>query len=167
MKYLKDFKTFKDSLADNNLDIKDKEQIIKNIFQAIKRLHRLGVFLEDIQLENFMYFQNEGIVIDLDDIHFSFEEDKTRAKYYLKGIKNKNPFYLDNLKVVISSLSLLMGINIEEMVKDNDFNTILHSLNLPEEVLLYLQTIIDSEEVIYFDEIVEFIVPLMPNNTRK
>ena len=173
MLYLKDSKTLRKGIQDIETSLEDKAMIIKKIYIALRGLHDLGIFLGDIHLDNFLYSNDSGFIIDLDDIRFLFEQHNNRSYYFVKTASDKNSLaiedqYTDNLKAMIYSLSFLLNIDLETMVKKGNLMDSIRELNLPEDVELYISAVIDSgkEEILYFDDIVDFVVESLKQKER-
>ncbi len=165
--YIQEFipcaKTFKEGIDDSNYELKYKA--VLDVFKSIKKIHSLGYVIGDVHSKNFIYNYDGGYLIDLDEIRIPEEDDWKFRDYYLVKKNNRTPnikkesFYTDNVKATISSLSLLLGFDLEEVVRDESLETLkiyIDWLINDDELKNQIFEIFDrSDQVIYFDEILE------------
>lgn len=161
-KYIPNASTFKKGINANNLSLKAKLEIIRDIYIPLKYLHSKGIYLGDIHLDNFIYNNTNGFLIDLDDVRFKGDEYKFKEYYNLKKtstspaiiVENNNT---DNIKATICALSFIYGINIEEYVKNNDIESlkkIINQLSLCKSTKNYIFDNLSNfdGDVLYFGE---------------
>lgn len=162
MEYIKNSITFKDSI-NLNIDDKLKVKAIIDIHKALKDLHNRNITLGDIHLDNFLINDDGGYIIDLDYMRFIGDEFKFTTSYDIKPYNSQNKItkssiYSDIVKTALSSLSLLLKINIECLIntKDNSihlediYNIIIVSTKKPE-LINYFKNLMDGESI-YFDD---------------
>lgn len=118
--YIKHAKTFRDELFENNMKFNNKIKIINDIFLALNDIHKYNVYIGDIHIDNLLYKDGCGYLIDYDDIRFS-RQDKFKQYYFIRYNsfempidENKNT---DNIKMTISAISFLFNYNFEPFVR--------------------------------------------------
>lgn len=156
MTYLDNCLSFRKSI-NSELDLSIKVKIIRQIFSALKEFHQRGVILGDIHLDNFIHNNKEGFIADLEELRFPGDEFKFRKCYCLKSSQdsyriNCETKATDNIKTTISALTFLLGYDFETFIKNHtveDLNQLLLSLELN------LQTILNCNDAVYFDEVME------------
>ena len=129
LKYIKCAQTFKEGINNVSLSLKRKLEIIKDIYIPLKYLHAKELYLGDVHLDNFIYDNQKGYLIDLDDVRFKYDDFKFKTYYNLRETQfsplivaeNANT---DNIKTTICSLSFIYGINIEEYIKNNSIESL-------------------------------------------
>lgn len=149
MQYLEDTYTLRNGMFLEVAD-EDKISIIKDIYTTLKYLHNLDITLGDIHMDNFLFKDNHGYVIDLDEIRFKGDDFKFRECYVVRETKDskydKRPSKIsDNIKVAICCLSFLYKI---------DFEAIISKYSL-EEVKLKLASILSSEDYEKFNRVLD------------
>lgn len=122
MDYLKGAKTFTECLDSDDITNYEKLIIIKNIFSALKTIHYRGAVLGDIHLDNFLVYQNNGYISDLDDLRFPGDEFKFDKLYNLRDTPTSPSMIIetkgtDNVKSAINCLSLIYGFDLLTFVK--------------------------------------------------
>lgn len=167
MENFQDSCTFK---KPTNMPYTERLKIIKQVFIAIRQLHRLDVHIGDVHLDNFLYRErndkqgniaSEGAVIDFETIRFA--EDKIifndyyflRKNFYEKFYMNENK-NTDNIKATVAALSFLYSVNLEEVLSTSSIGVIgllLNSINV--ESMKDLQDVLTNfdGEITYFDEL--------------
>lgn len=165
-KFIKDSKTFTEGLNDNDLGLESKMQIIGDIYRQLKVLHENGFVIGDIHLDNFIYSGNKGYIIDLEDVRIPGIDDfKFREYYSIKRNEKGRPEIIsskrtDNIKTLISSLSLLVGFNLEETAKKYGTEKV-YELVTPfienEEFKYYVYQVLfeNTEEPLYLDDFIK------------
>lgn len=162
MEYIKNSITFKDSI-NLNIDNKLKIKAIIDIHKALKDLHNRNITLGDIHLDNFLINSDGGYIIDLDYMRFKGDEFKFTTSYDIKPYNfqnkiTKSSIYSDIVKTALSSLSLLLKINIENLINTEDnsihlediYNIIIVSTkNL--DLINYFKKLMNGESI-YFDD---------------
>ena len=163
MEYLKNTITFRRATS-KKISNELKISAIMDIYETIRYLHHHHICFGDVHLDNFLISADgKGYVIDLDYLAFPGDELKFQQLYCIQK-KHDTPYlnevtpYTDNVKMVISSLSLFMEIDLEKMfVKDGcicleDIAVFLHQYYSDYELDQYFQQLIYQDEVIYFDD---------------
>lgn len=121
MEYIDNSYTFREAI-NYDIPIENKINAINDIYKAIETLHKANIYIGDIHLDNILIKDGEtGYIIDLDEVRFPGDEWKFRQKYVIKKtnesyktvIPNK---YTDNIKLMISSLSLLLNEDLENFI---------------------------------------------------
>lgn len=130
--YIKKAKTFRNEMFENELLFFEKIKIINDVFIALKDVHNLEIYLGDIHLDNMIYKNNQGYLIDYEDVRFD-SNDKFKQYYLIRynsldmPIKeNKNT---DNIKMTISALSFLFNYNFEIVAKNCGIEAVLEKIN--------------------------------------
>lgn len=161
-KLVKEAKTFKDGLTDEEISFEQKYKFICDIFRHLRNLHNSGCFIGDIHLRNLLYDGENGYIIDLDDIRFSAEDNLPLSEYYYinyEGDVEESSIFTDNIKTTISALSLLYGFDFEEIVMMNSLNVFFSYLELfigDSNLLNDIKNIFyNKEKVFYFDEVLK------------
>lgn len=164
MPYYHNTKTFTELCDSNNLSLSEKLLIIKDIYKQLKELHKRNILLKDIHMDNLIANQS-GHIIDLDEFILPGNEYAFR-QYYCISENNNTPFIIyptkisDNIKMIISSLSLIYNHNFEEVMRQNysleDFLKN-YSFLFSDEIINYLKIIFTMNELIYFDEVIDLL----------
>lgn len=161
MDYIEGGVTFREAL---NYDISYKNKImaIKDVYRALKYLHRCNICLGDIHLSNFLYKSGHGYIIDLDELRFPKDDFKFREYYVVKeydGSKeNKKPsFITDNIKLAITCLSFLFGIDLESIIKISSLDNIKKVLSkfLDSRTYLSICSVLDMKNLVYLDDVID------------
>lgn len=119
--YIKNAKSFLAAIKENNNDI-DKETIISDVFRQLQELHQYEVYLGDVHLDNFIFDESHGYIIDLDDIRFKdIDNFKFTEFYLLRNNKNSNMQKMANersdiMKTFICCLSFYYNTDLESLV---------------------------------------------------
>ncbi len=155
--------TFKQGIEDNNYDLKYKA--VLDVFKSIKEIHKCGFIIGDVHSRNFIYNDNGGYLIDLDEIRLPKIDDHKFRDYYLvrksnqgrvMNIENK---HTDIVKATISALSLLIGFDLEDTARDESLESIKYYLDWfikDDGIRNEIYQIFDNpNEVIYLDDILE------------
>jgi len=161
MDYIKGSITFREAI-NYNISYKDKIQSIKDVYKSLKYLHRCNICIGDIHLSNFLYKDGHGYVIDLDEIRFPDDEFKFREYYIVKEydesryIKKSN-FITDNIKLAITCLSFLFGIDLESIIKRCSLDSIKKFLRgfLDSKTYYYICSVLDMKQLVYLDDVID------------
>ena len=157
MTYIKNSMTFREALT-HKIPEEQKKKAIQDIFEALKTLHNYDITLGDIHLDNFLINQTGGTLIDLDYMRFKGDEFKFQACYDVTFGHKKytsSSKYSDSIKTAIVSISLLIGIDLEEellkysSINLDDLETYL--INYPE-LQKFIKEIKTKEEPFYLDD---------------
>jgi serine/threonine protein kinase len=156
--------TFRQAI-NNNFSYDDKIKAITDVYDVLKFLHHHKIIIGDIHSDNFMISTLAGYVIDLDEMRFTGDEYKFNQCYIIKINNNsyKIPVpsvYTDNIKTMISALSLLLDIDLEKYISPKShcinleeiYNLVILPLNI-DYLNDYFKKIIYGENVEYFDEL--------------
>ena len=164
MEYIQNAKTFRKAI-NSHIHPEAKQKACQNIYTALKFLHQNSIFLGDIHLDNFLITPTgDGYITDLDYMRFPGDEYKFPQCYLICPNSGTNKIniaskYTDNIKVMISCLSLWLGIDLEQYIDPNT-----HAINIEElyyQVILplnqpdlneYFRRIQNQEEVDYFSD---------------
>lgn len=163
MEYITNSLTFRSAIG-KELPVENKIEAIKNVYEALRCLHGQDIYLGDIHSDNFLIDQDgKGYIIDLECMRFKGDEYKFKQCYLVKPNDDDNKInvaskYTDNIKVMVSSLSLLLEIDLEKFIskKSYDINLeqiyeiIINPLN-NEELDQYFKRLMNQEDVEYFD----------------
>ena len=123
--------------------------------RQLKELHNKGFFLNDIALSNSLIDKDGGHLIDFDSAT-KRSPKKTESHYELtlNGKILRPSYNTDKLKQALTNLSIIYGINFEEVIKDRttDVNGLFSLFKDNKEVfnLLYSYLSCDSSKP-YFD----------------
>ena len=168
MEYIHNTITFRQAIG-KKLELQMKLKAIQDIYDAIKYLHQNNIFLGDVHSDNFLISADgKGYIIDLDYMRFPGDEYKFEQCYLIKpnnqsykiNIASK---YTDNIKVMVSCLSLLLDIDLENFISQQT-----HSINIEElynKVIIplncsklndYFRRLINQEDVEYFSDCLIF-----------
>lgn len=132
MEFIPDSLTFRNAIG-KNLDLKTKIKAINDIYKALSFLHQNNIYLGDIHSDNFLVSTNgNGYLIDLDYMRFPGDEYKFQQCYLIMPDENSNKInlaskYTDNIKTMISSLSLLLDMDLEIFISKET-----HAINIKE-----------------------------------
>lgn len=161
--FIPNAKTFRDGISDQEISYEEKEKIIGDVFDKLRILHAEDKYLGDVHLENFIYNEDGGYIIDLDEIRFQGVDDFNFEDCYLIKPDHNSPAiriadrYTDNVKTMIASLSFLYGFDLEAIVKNGtlvDVKQYLECMIEDKEFQGKVFQILDCrDEVTYFDEI--------------
>lgn len=148
----------------SDLDYSLRKSAIIDVYEALKYLHERDIFLGDIHSDNFLITEDgQGFLIDLDYMRFRGDEYKFQQCYLIKPNNNSYKInvasnYTDNVKVMVSSLSLLYNIDLETLVNKKDFSLNIedikkHLAYLNDNKLNdYLTLLCEKQEVPYFTD---------------
>lgn len=171
MEYIKDSMTFRQAIG-KNIELDKKIQAIFDVYNSLKYLNSKNIFVGDVHSDNFLITNSgKGYAIDLEWIRFLGDENKFIQRYLIrpgeKFNKTNTPSkYTDNLKFMISSLSLLLDVDLEEYIanREHEINMevilkeVIMPLNNPE-LTAYFNKIIKYENVEYFDDFLLSTIP--------
>ena len=156
-------KTFKDGIDSPDYDKKFKA--ILDVFKSIKKIHDGGFIIGDVHAKNFIYNDDGGYLIDLDEMRDPKTDDwKFRDYYLVKNHENSSPIraenkYTDIVKATIASLSMLLRFDLEESVKDESLDSIkpyIDWLISDSSVKNQLFDMFDCpDQIVYLDDIIE------------
>ena len=167
MDYIPNAHTFREALHQNLTD-EQKIAAILDVYETLGVLHSENIFLGDIHSDNFMIDgDGHGYVIDLEEIRFSGDEFKFKQCYLVKPNHVSNKInvpskYTDNVKLMISSLSLLLNQDLEKYISSNEH--CIHLEQIYSEVILplnnpslneYFEKLMMRQDVPYFGEYLE------------
>lgn len=162
--YIEGAQSFKEAISSDRFSNDVKLKAIYNIFRKLKILHKSGFLIGDVHSENFIFNEDGGYIIDLDELRIPGKDDYAFMEYYSIKFSERGPHLIkpsvrtDIMKATISALSLLYGVDLEEIAKEYDI----------ERVKSYLGCLIgdkafknkvfqifdkNSSEIIYFDDI--------------
>lgn len=133
MEYKQDTLTFRDSI-NNNISFETKVNAICDVYQGLRYLHERNIYIGDIHSDNFLISSNgDGYIIDLETIRFPGDEYKFEQCYLIKPNNQKNKIniadaYTDNIKTMISSLTLLLEIDLEQLISKKTYDLNLEEL---------------------------------------
>ena len=155
--------TFKQGIEKDDYDIKYKA--VLDVFKSIKEIHKRGFIIGDVHARNFIYNENGGYIIDLDEMRIPDIDDWKFRDYYLVRQHNDSyemrveNMYTDNVKATIASLSLLLGFDLEETARDESLDTLkiyIDWLINDENVKNQIFELFDNpNQLIYLDDILE------------
>ena len=164
MEYIPNALTFRQALSE---DIPHDLKIaaIRDIYVALKYFHSENIYLGDVHSDNMLLTESgKGYIIDLEEVRFPGDEYKFKQCYLISPNNNSNRInvpsqYTDNVKVMISSLSLLLGKDLEKYISKQK-----HDINLEQlfnEVIMplndsylneYFYKLMNEESVPYFSD---------------
>ncbi len=164
MEYIKNAKTFREAIG-GHVDEELKIKAICDVYEALKFLHSRNIYLGDVHSDNFLISSDgDGYIIDLDYMRFPGDEYKFQQCYLIKPNNkaykiNVASIYTDNIKVMLSCLSLLIGIDLERFIskKASDINLeeiysdVIHPLKI-KPLDIYFKKLMNGEEVEYFSD---------------
>lgn len=133
-RYIKRAKTFKSEINKPRITLEQKFQIITDIYKPLSQLNNRNIYLGDIHLDNFIFNNEGGYLIDLDDVRFKGLDDFKFMEYYCIKKNNKCPSikvassYTDNAKAVICFLSLIYNENFEEIARAEGLDEIMERI---------------------------------------
>jgi hypothetical protein len=165
--YIQNAKSFKEGINDSTLSYDFKIKIIRDIFDKLRLLHNNGFFYGDIHLENVCYNEEEGFLLDLDEVRLKDVDDFKFSEYYNIRRNQNSPAikvaskYTDNVKMAIVSLSILYNFNFEEILKKSNLKEVKKYIDCfieDSELKCKIYDLFDKEdrideEFIYFDDI--------------
>ena len=171
MEYIPNAVTFRKAIGED-FDLSTKFAAIKIIYEALKYLHQHyphHIFLGDIHADNFLITrEGAGYIIDLDYMRFPNDEYKFQQCYLIKPNNNSCKInvaseYTDNIKVMISCLSLLLNTDLEEFISSKTsalnleelYDKVILPLNNPS-LSNYFERLQNKEKVEYFDDWLSF-----------
>lgn len=145
-----------------NIKLEDKLKIICDIHLALKELHSKNLNLGDINLDKIFISNNNGYIVNLDAIRFYSDKPKFNETYNIK--MNSKTFalptnqYSDLVKLMLSSLSIILEIDLETLISNRDntinmenlYNTVIFATG-NKSLIDYFKKIIDGN-MIYFDD---------------
>lgn len=166
MKYISDSYTFREAI-NNNLNMENKIKAIIDIYIALETMHKRNIFLGDIHLDNLLIDkEGRGFIIDLDCLRFPGDENKFKQCYLITPNKesyklNDVNIYTDNIKMMISSISLLLNEDLENYISSNDHDIKLEEIYkniivpLNNKMLCeYFERIMNRENQQYFSDLI-------------
>lgn len=162
MEYIRRAHTFREGINDTSISYEDKINIIKDIYLALKELHKYNVTIGDIHLDNFLYKDNHGYIIDLDEVRFPKDEYKFQECYVVRDTKHSNYKIAtskinDNIKVAISSLSFLYNIDLESIISHNSLEEVRNKLItiMDKEKYDKIKNVFNMNELNYLDDYID------------
>lgn len=121
----------------------------------LKEVHSKGFLLNDIALSNSLMDKDGGHLIDFDAVTKNCPK-KTESHYELtlNGKKLRPSYNTDKLKLALTNLSLIYGINFENIIDDrtNDINSLLSLFKRNKEIYNLLYSYLNNDcSKPYFD----------------
>ena len=163
MEYIPNALSFRQAISED-IPMDKKIQAVKDIYEAMKFLHVHNIYIGDIHLDNMLITDNGGYLVDLEEVRFPGDEFKFK-QYYLvrpnsKEFKINVPSrYTDNVKLMICSLSLLLGKDLETYVDrmghDINLEELYHNVVLPlnnEDLSSYFEELMKGKFTEYFSD---------------
>ncbi len=155
MTYIENSISFRDALSKQIPEEKRIKAII-DIYKTLRYLHSNNITLGDIHMDNFLINEDGGYIIDLDYMRFPGDEFKFQTCYDVIVNNKKHTRsnkYTDSLKVMVVSLSLLIGRDLEKLIKGSELRLedILSTISNPS-LQEFINKSISTEEPLYFDE---------------
>lgn len=157
--------TFKDAVGDESFTHEDKIKAINGVFSKLKMLHKCDILVGDMHAQNIMFNGQDGYIVDLDEVRF-MEKDthKFDAAYRLQidedsAVMEEENFYTDNVKTTVCALSLLYGVDFEDIMhhgvlKISDLKAAIDIVIGDSDFKGDIFNLLDSHEnVIYFDDV--------------
>ena len=164
MQYIPNAITFRQGIKED-IPLDAKINAIREVYEAMKYLHSFNIYLGDIHSDNMLASSDgHGYLIDLEELRFPGDEWKFRQCYLVKPNDaskriNMPSIYTDNVKLMISSLSLLLCVDLEKYISKSS-----HDINLEqlcEEIILplndsnlneYFSKLMNVDNVEYFSD---------------
>lgn len=162
MEYIPNSITLKKFVNSNGLlEYNKKIEYIEKLYCLLRSLHSYDITLGDIHLDNILLNNNDIYMIDFDYMCFLGDEFKFQQKYIIivngKRLVMSSK-YVDNIKMMLCSLSMLYGIDLENIIDKKDasldldkFCDTLCMLDNNEEIRNYIN-LLKSNSDIYFDQ---------------
>lgn len=156
--------TFKDAIVEEDISHDDKLKAINGIFSKLKLLHKCDIIVGDMHSQNIMFNSQDGYIVDLDEVRFLGDDPgKFDSAYHLvlddgTVIEEEN-FYTDNVKTTICALSLLYGVDFEDIMHHGKIripdlkmaiDTVISDGDFKGEIFSLLD---NTDKVVYFDDI--------------
>ena len=175
MEYITNSLTFRQAIKEN-IPIDEKLQAITDVYEAMKFLHSYDICLGDIHSDNMLISGGKGYLIDLEEIRFPGDEYKFKQCYLIRPNNSLNKInipskYTDNIKLMICSLSLLLGKDLESFIDsmrhEINLETLYNDIILPlnnEELSLYFEELMNGSFTEYFSD---FIDKTLAKKTKK
>ena len=165
MEYIPGGITFKDAVGDESYTHEDKVKAINGVFSKLKLLHKCDILVGDMHAQNLMFNPQDGYILDLDEVRFKDEDDYKFDVAYQLRMDDESPimeidsFYTDNVKATVCALSLLYGVDFEDVMhhgimKISDLKSaidiVIGDADFKGDVFKLLDS---TDEVIYFDDV--------------
>lgn len=165
MEYIPGCKTFKDAIGDGEITHDIRVKAINGVYSKLKLLHKCDILVGDMHSRNVIFNNNDGYIVDLDEVRFKGEDDFKFEEFYQLKFSEDSPqikvasAYTDNIKAMISCLSLLYGVDFEDLIHDkvlridelrDAIDVVISDGEFKGDVFRLLDS---RDEVIYFDEI--------------
>ena len=158
--YIKNAKSFLAAIKEKAEGI-DKKTIISDVFNQLQELHQYDVYLGDIHLDNFIFDESHGYIIDLDDIRFKGIDDFKFTEFYLlQNNKNSNMQKIadeksDIMKTFICCLSFYYNTNLEQLVIDEGVDALfdfLDTSSFDKDIIQNMKTMwYENSELVYLN----------------
>ena len=156
--------TFKDAIGDDSYSQEDKVRAINGVFSKLKLLHKCDILVGDMHAQNIMFNSEDGFIIDLDEVRFLEEDAGKFDSAYFLGMEDgtvleEESFYTDNVKATVCCLSLLYGVDFEDIMhhgvlRISDLKTEIDSVISDEKFKSDIFDMLDSRDsFVYFDEV--------------
>lgn len=158
-------KTFKDAIGDESISYDNKVSAINGVFSKMRTLHENGVLVGDMHSRNIIFNASDGYIVDLDEVRFKGVDDFKFEELYQLKIDENSPHikvaneYTDNVKATVSALSLLYGVDFEELIHDkilrvDELKDAIEAVISDGDFKAEVFRVLDSkDEVVYFDEV--------------
>ncbi len=165
--FIPNSRTFKDAIGDESINDSIKRNAVSGVFRKMRMLHEYGVFVGDMHSRNIIFNENDGYIIDLDEVKFKGVDDFKFQELYQIQVDGESPRikvaseYTDNVKATVSALSLLYGFDFEELVVDkvlriDDLKRCVGAIISDDDFKGSVFEVLDSKDkVVYFDEVLE------------
>lgn len=157
--------TFKDAVGDESYTYEDKLKAINGVFAKLKMLHKCDILVGDMHAQNIMFNGQDGYIVDLDEVRFIDDDaHKFETAYKLQvdedgTLIDEESCYTDNVKTTVCALSLLYGVDFEDIMhhgvmKISDLKSAIDVVVNDSDFKGEVFKLLDSrDKVIYFDEI--------------
>ncbi|MEG2251136.1 MAG: hypothetical protein RSD09_06155, partial [Bacilli bacterium] len=162
MPYFKNTNTFKSEIYTMDSTLEQKKKIITDISNALQELHKREIIHGDIHLDNFIKDDNNGYLVDLDDVRIKGDNFNNIKLYNIKISEFSRMIYtdsksIDNIKAVINFISLIYNFDFEMIARKSFLESIIDILTeaeIDKVVLDYLKYTLLSvkNEIVYFDK---------------
>ena len=163
MKYIKNAFTFRYATY-LGIDVNVAIGSIKDVFKAVKYLHKNNILIGDSHLDNLMLDnKGNGYLIDLDYMMFPGDKHKFNRLYDIRfGCDDyfafSNNVDEDNIRLAIGSLSLIFGVDLEKAYRKYNvidleclYNKFIKKLDM-KSLDDYFSRILNGDSVEYFDD---------------
>lgn len=110
--------TFEEEIKNAHFTHREKMKAAIDCARQLKQLHKQGFLFNDIALSNQLIDKDGGHLVDFDAVTKGQNETSVETHYdlILGGTKLSSSYNLDRLYQAITNLSLLYGIDLEEII---------------------------------------------------